>query len=437
MIVFVAALAAGATGAFFSDTETSTGNVFTAGSVTLSLANPIHTYTGGGVAPDQPTFTNNGVTFALEDLKPLDSGNVAYDLTNQANPAYVCARVVETGNAENTHLPQEITAGDTSAGAGELQNFLSFKFANATGTLSTIGGQWHSIGTGTMASGSTTAQSISYCFGDYSATGTCIATTAGNDNQAQTDSVTVDLEFYAEQTRNNPNFTCESLNTTTTPTNTVTVSENDLALSVGDILASSTKWYFYNDANDTVMSIDQFSGTGGANHFASHAGTNGAAYMKLDTSTSSRYNIATSQFGGTLLSAITDLSFRIEDATTGTSQMPFLTMNIDFNNSDAWQKRLVYIPATVSGNTVVDAIQGGSAMWEYSGTNWPAGVTSTGTILGTTARSWNDIKADYPSAKLLTTGAFLGIRVGHPGPVGEEGYVDWVKFNGTTYDFSI
>jgi len=42
MIVFVGALAAGATGAFFSDTETSTGNTFTAGALDLKVDSEAH-----------------------------------------------------------------------------------------------------------------------------------------------------------------------------------------------------------------------------------------------------------------------------------------------------------------------------------------------------------------------------------------------------------
>jgi predicted ribosomally synthesized peptide with SipW-like signal peptide len=42
MIVFVGALAAGATGAFFSDTETSTGNTFAAGSLDLRVDSEAH-----------------------------------------------------------------------------------------------------------------------------------------------------------------------------------------------------------------------------------------------------------------------------------------------------------------------------------------------------------------------------------------------------------
>ncbi|NCN52636.1 hypothetical protein GW943_02390 [Candidatus Parcubacteria bacterium] len=44
MMVFVAALVIGATGAFFNDTETSTGNIFTAGSIDLKVDHLIQTY---------------------------------------------------------------------------------------------------------------------------------------------------------------------------------------------------------------------------------------------------------------------------------------------------------------------------------------------------------------------------------------------------------
>ena len=45
MIVFVAVAAIGATGAFFSDTETSTGNTFTADAIDLGIDN--HSYYNG------------------------------------------------------------------------------------------------------------------------------------------------------------------------------------------------------------------------------------------------------------------------------------------------------------------------------------------------------------------------------------------------------
>ena len=42
MIVFVGAVVAGGTGAFFSDTETSTANIFTAGALDLKVDSVAH-----------------------------------------------------------------------------------------------------------------------------------------------------------------------------------------------------------------------------------------------------------------------------------------------------------------------------------------------------------------------------------------------------------
>ncbi|MBL8158581.1 hypothetical protein JNK62_03560 [bacterium] len=218
MLVFVGAAIAASTGAFFSDTETSTGNTFTAGDVDITITDLSHLYTGGGVSPDQPTYTKNGFSFALGDLKPLDSGTVTYNLGNGTNDAYLCAAVVETGNNENSRLEPETEAGDVTDGAGngELGQFLSFKFGTTTGTLN---GQWQSLGV--IAANGATSTGIGYCFGTYVG-GVCQASALPNINRAQTDSITADVLFYAVQTRNNPGFQCSQLppatGTTTPPT---------------------------------------------------------------------------------------------------------------------------------------------------------------------------------------------------------------------------
>lgn len=57
MIVFAAAIVAGGTGAFFSDTETSTGNVFTAGAIDLTVDSEAH-YNGMICVPNTTTTEN-------------------------------------------------------------------------------------------------------------------------------------------------------------------------------------------------------------------------------------------------------------------------------------------------------------------------------------------------------------------------------------------
>ncbi|HVV39238.1 MAG TPA: hypothetical protein VHD31_02830 [Candidatus Paceibacterota bacterium] len=51
-IIFVGAVATASTGAFFSDTETSAGNIFTAGSIDLKVDHSLSTYNGNAAATD-------------------------------------------------------------------------------------------------------------------------------------------------------------------------------------------------------------------------------------------------------------------------------------------------------------------------------------------------------------------------------------------------
>lgn len=67
MIAFVGALVVGATGAFFSDTETSTGNTFTAGAIDLQVANASYIDQGNGLEESESTswgtLENGGILF--------------------------------------------------------------------------------------------------------------------------------------------------------------------------------------------------------------------------------------------------------------------------------------------------------------------------------------------------------------------------------------
>lgn len=420
----------GYTGAFFSDTETSESNVFTAGSVTLAIEEIVHQFTGEG--PTQPIFTptNQGFSFSLTDLKPLDEGMVTYNLRNGENEAYVCAMVEEKTNDENIVLDPEIEAGDTAddgSGFGELGDFLSFKFGTQTGTLQNISGLWQTVGT--VAANAVQASAMEYCFGVFDGANCVLG--AADDNLAQTDSLTADIKFYAVQTRNNSAFNCSDLNV-------VNVGNNDLFSvytpkeGLGAVI-NLPNWFFYNDTDDSVMSPNQFNGTSGANAITALTGTNGAAFMKLDTSGAPRYNIATYQFKDVKLATISSIKYRINDMSVS-SETPYLHFNVDFANNDSWQRRLVQVPTGIVANTLteVDALTG---MWNLSGGDWPVGVNTVAPFAGSTLRTWADITADYPNAETRSTDSFFGVRVGHPGPAGEEGYVDWIEFDGVKYDF--
>lgn len=423
MIIFAVAVIAGGTGAFFSDTETSSGNVFTAGSVTIDITSIDHTYNGdSGNAPVFDTI-GDGFSFSLTDLKPLDSGNVNYVLDNGENEAYVCALVEETGNNENVVLDPETDAGDTAdngAGFGELGDFLSFKFGTESGTLANISGVWQSLGV--VAANNPTESTIDYCFGEYDGDD-CVLDEDAVYNLAQTDGLTADVRFYAVQTRNNPDFQCGDLSD---------IGNGDLFV-VNDRPAAelTDKWFFYNDSNDTIMSLNQFGPTG-ENRIVTGPDGVGAAKMVLHDA-GARYNIATYQFSDVKLSDIDSLEYRIYDA-SASAQTPFLHFNVDFNNSDTWQGRLVQVPSGVTEDTwtTVDAL---ASTWTKTSGNWPVGVNTAVPFSGATPRTWADILADYPNAETRSTDAFLGVRVGHPGPASEESYVDWIEFDNVLYDF--
>lgn len=155
VVVFAGGLVAGGTGAFFSDTETSNGNVFAAGALDLKVDSTAH-YAGlvctnglwvvedqvvGTTRPDLVgkacdgtwALSDLGPTnqfFDLSDLKPGDSGENTISLHVDNNPAYACAIIDNMVDVEvGTCSEPEVTDGDgtcTDGGQGELANELRF-----------------------------------------------------------------------------------------------------------------------------------------------------------------------------------------------------------------------------------------------------------------------------------------------------------------------
>jgi predicted ribosomally synthesized peptide with SipW-like signal peptide len=213
MIVFVVAAVIGGTGAFFSDTETSSNNVFTAGDVTLTLGTLTHTYLADGTPLDPiANYVNidgNTKSFQFSDLKPLDWGSMNGILTNGGNPAFVCARVV----------------APSTATVSPFEDMLKFRVNNGLGlsvaqTLNLTGlNQWFSLNplapALAMASGQALPSSVQYCFGKFEAgtPGDCVIDPAVTDyNLAQGQTLRLDIEYYAVQQRNNGDFTCADMN---------------------------------------------------------------------------------------------------------------------------------------------------------------------------------------------------------------------------------
>src|SRR3989338_5719988 len=125
VIVAVGAVVAGATGAFFSDTETSEGNTFTAGAIDLGIDN--ESYYNGHLNPGtswvlnydldkecpNPFFDPNKdpgednprtipcLFFNFDDLKPGDWGEDTISLHVNNNDSWLCADVTLTSDDDN------------------------------------------------------------------------------------------------------------------------------------------------------------------------------------------------------------------------------------------------------------------------------------------------------------------------------------------------
>jgi len=226
MLVVTGAVVAGGTGAFFSDTETSAANVFTAGSVSIDLLSIEHDYYGDDNAIPGNYFetgTANQVPFfTFTDLKPGDTGVITSNLVNGDNAAFFCARTVAAEGADS-----------------ELASLLRFRVNSGLGlaaatTYQSAGlNQWFSVdkadaglppvdGALAVAANAPVALNLEYCFGTFT-NGTagsagnpaCTVQNPGNPavwNAAQNDKITLTTEYYAVQQRNNANFTCSQLN---------------------------------------------------------------------------------------------------------------------------------------------------------------------------------------------------------------------------------
>src|SRR3989344_2430822 len=176
VIVAVGGAVAASTGAFFSDTETSTGNTFTAGSIDLTVDSTQHynnavcvldsdghgtwqlAPSANATIPQYPVIgdscygtwvpANLGAQkfFNFPDVKPGDSGEDTVSLHVGTNDAYACVDVAITKNDDVSSVQPELTAGDVantdSIFDGELAQNLNF-FAwvdNGAGTQGAIPG---------------------------------------------------------------------------------------------------------------------------------------------------------------------------------------------------------------------------------------------------------------------------------------------------------
>ncbi|MGE3075190.1 MAG: right-handed parallel beta-helix repeat-containing protein [Dehalococcoidia bacterium] len=215
---------------------------------------------------------------------------------------------------------------------------------------------------------------------------------------------------------------------------TETKADSTTVVKVADLTApAGGGWLFYDDNTDTY---DNTPGVLGdfAMDLTAPAG-DGSASLAIDGGTKSA--LTTYQFGGTALTNISELKFSAKNATTSPA---FLNLNVDFDLSNTWQFRLIYVPTGVTAGSWqnYDAIQAGAAMWKYSKNGfWPAPNDSVPSGPGGTALSWAQILTDYPNVRVLPSDPFTGIRI-DPGPAGTtylDNFIINISGDQKTFDF--
>jgi len=133
IIGLAAAIAIGATTAFFSDTETSTGNIITAGAIDLTIDNESYITDENGVlvyshdTSWELSDLTNQLFFNFDDLKPGDLGEDTISLHVDNNDAWACSKITLTQNKENGMTEPEAKVDDSWGDfGGELAQNLYF-----------------------------------------------------------------------------------------------------------------------------------------------------------------------------------------------------------------------------------------------------------------------------------------------------------------------
>jgi predicted ribosomally synthesized peptide with SipW-like signal peptide len=134
-IVFASALLAGGTGAYFADSNTSTGNTFATGVVDLKVDNESYVTSNSGALVASPTTSwalsslAGKLFFNFLDLKPGDVGEDTISLHVNNNDAWICMNIALQGTPENGQNDPELAVDPTiGTNDGELQNNLYFAF---------------------------------------------------------------------------------------------------------------------------------------------------------------------------------------------------------------------------------------------------------------------------------------------------------------------
>lgn len=218
IIAMVGTVAVGVTRSFFSDTETSTGNTFTAGAIDLKVDSQC-SYNGsttncvGNWGQPEGKDIVSEKFFDFGDIKPGDSGENTISLHVINNDAWVCAEVsnLVSSDVSQTEPESQALLDTDDMTSGELDDQMVWTIWRDNGDNIMNGSEvpllsGHPVNgvlalydsvTGTpLAGASTTYLGVSWSL------------PASSGNETQTDSLTANISFRVEQARNNPNFRC-------------------------------------------------------------------------------------------------------------------------------------------------------------------------------------------------------------------------------------
>ncbi len=261
ILAFVGVAVVGVTGAWFTNTETSTGNTFTAGIIDLKVDNESYITNADGdlVYSKETSWDPSDLLgkyfFKFSDLKPGDVGEDTISLKVQNNPAWACLDLTVTATLENNPQTEPEALVDSTIGdnQGELQNELNFVFWKDDGdnvletdeeqsvfwensiqgisdspTLTLADSRGGVLENGSpLNPGETYYIGKAWCQGDLALIpvdqdfqgnigtngpldrGTGIACNGASiGNASQTDGVVADVTFSVEQSRHNEKFLC-------------------------------------------------------------------------------------------------------------------------------------------------------------------------------------------------------------------------------------
>jgi len=186
VIAIACSMVAGATTAYFTDTQTSHGNTFTAGTLDLNVNGS----------------DSNVVLFNDPILVPGNQPTAAYSLMNKGNiNGYLNINNVTVTNLENGITAPEASAGDTTTDAGELGNLVNIHLY-----FDNDGSGYYSTGDVDIYNGKVSAMPSSFVVNKPINAGQTIKIQAvldwwssPNDNLAQGDTMTYSLDFALTQ----------------------------------------------------------------------------------------------------------------------------------------------------------------------------------------------------------------------------------------------